>query len=166
MKNREQVTMTPNREKIGEKAEDIMSTDVVTVKPKDSLHLASRTLSEHNTSGAPVVDDIGRIVGIISEHDIVSYLSTFDDSELEMDKPSNMPRLAHIYLQASVKPVEDIMTTGVITAQQETTIEDLAKLMTDNNINRVPIVVKGKLIGMVSRIDILHNIAAVELGKV
>lgn len=151
---------------IGNKAEDIMSTDIVTVNPKDSLHQVSKKLSENNTSGAPVVDEIGRIVGIVSEHDIVSYLSTFDDSELEVVESSDLPHLAHIYLQASAKPVEDIMTTDVIHADPEASIEELAKLMTENNINRVPIVVKGKLLGMVSRIDILSNIGKVDLEKV
>ncbi|UCE73786.1 MAG: CBS domain-containing protein [Methanomassiliicoccales archaeon] len=151
---------------IGEKAEDIMTTDVVTVKPKDSLHIVSRVLSEAKTSGAPVVDDIGRIVGVISEHDIVAYLSTFEDNDQDMVDSTDLPYLAHSYLQASAKPVEDIMTTGIITAKPDTSIEILARLMTDNNINRIPIVVKGKLVGMVSRIDILRNIGQVDLDKV
>ena len=151
---------------IGDKAEEIMSTDVVTVHPKDSLHSVARILAEHNTSGAPVCDEIGRIVGIVSEHDIVSYLSKFDDSQLEVVKSRDMPHLAHIYLQASAKEVEEIMTTEVVTAKPDTGIGQLARLMTENNINRIPIVVKGKLIGMVSRIDILRNIGQVALEKV
>jgi CBS domain-containing protein len=151
--------------KIGNKAEDIMSTDVLTVHPKDSLHQVSKKLAEKNTSGAPVVDDIGRIVGIVSEHDIVAYLSTFDDSELDVES-KDLPHLAHIYIQASATPVEDVMTTEVIHAKPVTSIEMLASLMTNNNINRIPIVVKGKLVGMVSRIDILRNIANVDLEKV
>ncbi len=158
--------MTPTKKIIGGKAEDIMSTDIVTVKPKDSLHTVSRTLSEHDTSGAPVVDDIGRIVGIVSEHDIVSYLSTFDESDLEVYNSTGLPHLAHIYLQASAKEVEEIMTTEVITAIPKTSIDHLARLMTRNNVNRIPIVVKGKLVGMVSRIDILRNIGKVDLEKV
>lgn len=152
--------------KIGETAEDIMTTDVVIVNPKDSLHQASRKLAENATSGAPVIDDIGRIVGIISEHDIVSYLATFEDKDLEVLDTSNLPHLAHIYLQASATPVNEIMTTEIISAKHDTKIEILSRLMTDNNINRVPIVEKGKLIGMVSRIDILRNIGMVDLEKV
>lgn len=152
--------------KIGVKAKDIMATDIIVLGEKDSLHKSSRILSDHHTSGAPVVDDIGRIVGIISEHDIVSYISTFEDDELEFDNSSDLPHLAHMYIQASAKPVEDIMTKEVITAGPDTTIEDLARLMTQNNINRVPIVVKGELLGIVSRIDILRNIGKVYLEKV
>jgi len=151
---------------IGDTAEDIMSTDIVTVHPKDSLHSVSRKLAENDTSGVPVVDEIGRIVGIISEHDIVSYLSTFQDKELEVLDTKELPHLANIYLQASATPVEEIMTTEIVTAKPETKIEILARLMTENNINRVPIVVKGKLVGVVSRIDILRNIGAVDLEKV
>lgn len=151
---------------IGDKAEDIMSTDIVIVRPKESLHTVSRILSEHNTSGAPVVDDIGRMVGIVSEHDIVSYLSTFEDTEPEAVDSDDLPHLARIYLQASAKPVEEIMTTEVISARPETSIEVLASLMTENNINRIPILVKGKFVGMVSRIDILRNIGKVDLEKV
>jgi CBS domain-containing protein len=151
---------------IGQKAEDIMSTDVVTVHPKDSIHAVAKVLAENNTSGAPIVDDIGRIVGIVSEHDIVSYISKFDESELEVMNSSSLPNLARIYLQASAKEVEEIMTTEVITAKPITSIDHCARLMTTNNINRIPIVEKGKLVGMVSRIDILRNIGQVALDKV
>ena len=152
--------------KIGDIAEDIMTTEVVILNPKDSLHQASRKLAESATSGAPVIDDIGRIVGIISEHDIVSYLATFEDKELDVLETSELPHLAHIYLQASATPVNEIMTTEIVTAKSDTKIEILSRLMTENNINRVPIVEKGKLIGMVSRIDILRNIGMVDLDKV
>jgi CBS domain-containing protein len=151
---------------IGDKAEDIMSTEIFTVNPKDSLHTVSRVFADTETSGAPVVDDIGRIVGIVSEHDIVTYLSKFEDTGQEDIDPKELPHLAHIYIQASTTPVEEVMTTEVITAKPETSIDMIARLMTDNNINRVPIVVKGKLVGMVSRVDILRNIGHVELGKV
>jgi CBS domain-containing protein len=153
-------------ENIGETAEDIMTTDVVVVHPKDTLHQVSRKLAENNTSGAPVVDDIERIVGIVSEHDIVSYLSIIEDKEVEVVDTTKLPHMAHIYLQASAMPVEEVMTTEIVTAKPETKIEILARLMTENNINRVPIVVKGKLVGMVSRIDILRNIGNVDLEKV
>jgi CBS domain-containing protein len=151
---------------IGQKAEDIMSRKIVKVNEKDSIHKVSRTLAENNTSGAPVVDDIGRVVGVISEHDIVAYLSTFDISSLEVMDSANLPNLAHIYLQSSAKPIEEIMVTEIITAEPDATIEELAAIMTEKNINRVPIVDKGKLIGIVSRIDILRNIGQVALEKV
>ena len=151
---------------IHKKAEDIMSTDIVTVHPNDSLHSVSKALAEHDTSGAPVVDEIGRIVGVVSEHDIVSYLSIFEENGENSVDSSNLPHLAHIYLQASAKAVEEVMTTEVITAIPETSIDHLANLMTENNINRIPIVVKGKLVGMVSRIDILRHIGQLALDKV
>jgi len=151
---------------IGQKAEDIMSKDIVKVKPKDSIHRVSRILAENDTSGAPVVDDIGRIVGVISEHDIVAFLSTFDMTKLEVMDSSNLPHLAHIYLQASAKPIEEIMMKEVVTADPDATIDQLAEIMTENNINRVPIVEKGNLVGIVSRIDILRNIGQVALEKV
>jgi CBS domain-containing protein len=151
---------------VGEKAEDIMSTEIFTVNPKDSLHTVSRVFADTETSGAPVVDEIGRIVGIVSEHDIVTYLSKFEDSGDEAIDSKELPHLAHIYIQARTTPVEEVMTTEVITAKPETSIDMIARLMTDNNINRVPIVVKGKLVGMVSRVDILRIIGQVELDKV
>ena len=151
---------------IGQKAEDIMSKDIIKVKPKDSIHKVSRILAENDTSGAPVVDDIGRIVGVISEHDIVAFLSAFDINKLEVMDSSNLPHLAHIYLQASAKPIEEVMIKEVVTADPEATIDELAEIMTENNINRVPIVEKGNLVGIVSRIDILRNIGQVALEKV
>lgn len=151
---------------IGEIAQDIMTTEVIILNPKDSLHQASRKLAENATSGAPVIDDIGRIVGVVSEHDIVSYLATFEDKEIEVVDTSTLPHLAQAYVQASATPVEEIMTTEIISAKPDTKIEILIRLMTENNINRIPIVEKGKLVGMVSRIDILRNIGMVNLEKV
>jgi CBS domain-containing protein len=158
--------MTSEEQKIGVKAKDIMTTDIILLKEDYSLHKASRALSDYHTSGAPIVNDIGKIVGILSESDIVSYISTFQDDDLEFDKTSALPELAQMYIQASAKPVADIMTTEVVTAKPETSIEDLARLMTENNINRVPIIEKGKLVGIVSRIDILKNIGKVYLEKI
>lgn len=151
---------------IGDKAADIMTTDIVILNTKDSLHSASRKLAENSTSGAPVVDDIGRVVGIVSEHDIVSYLAKFEDKDMEDVDTKDLPILAHIYVQASTTPVVQIMTTEIISAKPDTKIEILTRLMTEHNINRIPIVEKGKLIGMVSRIDILRNIGMVDLEKI
>jgi CBS domain-containing protein len=158
--------MNSEEQKIGVKAKDIMTTDIILLKEDYSLHKASRALSDYHTSGAPVVNNLGKIIGIISESDIVSYISTFQDDELEFDNTSELPELAQMYIQASTVPVADIMTKEVVTANPDTSIEDLARLMTENNINRVPILEKGKLVGIVSRIDILRNIGKVYLEKI
>jgi CBS domain-containing protein len=116
-------------------ARDIMTTKVCTIRPEASAQEIAQLLYQHRISGAPVVDAGGRIIGIITEADIISKV---DREGLS---------------------VGDIMSHEVISVEEETPVNEIAALLTERKIKRVPVVHEGKLVGIVSRADIVHAVA-------
>jgi CBS domain-containing protein len=116
-------------------AKDIMTADVIAVKPTVAVRELARTLIRNQISGAPVIDTRGKIVGVVSEADIVAKKG---------------------------KDVRSIMSKKVIGVAEDTEIEEIAKLMATNKISRVPVLRDGKLKGIISRADIVNAIA---MGK-
>jgi CBS domain-containing protein len=141
------------------KASEIMTTDVVTVSKEDNVKEVAKVLTKEGISGVPVVED-GELVGIVSEGDLVAhdkklhfpnyvyfldsvfYLESFDKFEEDLKKV------------AAVK-IKDIMTENVVTISPETTVEDMATVITDEHINRLPVMEDGEMVGIVSRADIV-----------
>jgi CBS domain-containing protein len=145
-------------------ARDIMTDTVIACVPETKLEDAVKSLAEHEISGMPVIDAEKRVVGIISESDLLLA----DEIEpprmktalfgLYMPRQSVMDRMAE---QRGVR-VEDIMTKDVITFGPDTPMHEVAQTLHDKRINRVPIVdEQGKLIGLVSRADIIRALAGV-----
>lgn len=144
------------------KAKDILTRDVVTVKPDTTLDEVARILTDKKISGLPVVNDIGNLVGIISEGDLLRK-----DSKVEF--PSYINILGgiiyldsfHDYLEELKKvvaqEVEQLMQKDVVSISPEASVEDMATLMVVNNINRLPVVEDGKLVGIVTRADIIKS---------
>lgn len=143
-------------------AKDIMVKNVITVKRDQTVEDVIRLLMEHNISGLPVVDDENRIVGIVSEGDLIyrskqlklpSYF-TILDGYIFLDNPKTMEEQIKKMVGYLVK---DIMTEKVITLNEEDSIEKAASLMTDKKVNRLPVVKEGKLVGIISRRDIIKS---------
>ena len=116
-------------------ARDVMTREVVTVSPALAVKELAKVFVKHRISGAPVVDKKGKIIGVVSEADI---------------------------LMKKGKEVKNIMSRKVIQVTEQTTVEAIASLMTHHNIKRVPVMEEGKLLGIVSRADIIRAIA---MGK-
>ncbi|GAB6180630.1 CBS domain-containing protein [Desulfotomaculum defluvii] len=145
-------------------AKDIMSTKVITVKCDTTIKEIAQILIEEKISGVPVVDDAENLVGIVTEGDL-----------LHKEASPRIPKYfgilgATIYFGGNEQYKEDfkklaalkaseIMTTKVITADKDTEISGLANLMVEHNIKRIPIVEKDKVIGIVSRADIIKTFA-------
>jgi len=110
-----------------------MTPDVITIGPEASIHDAARLLSEYNISGAPVVGDGGRMIGIVTEADL---------------------------LGKEGKTVADIMTPRVTTAQEDTPVEMIAQILTSNRYKRLPVVREERVVGIVSRADIVRMMAS------
>ncbi|MEN6520906.1 MAG: CBS domain-containing protein [Armatimonadota bacterium] len=140
-------------------AKDIMQRDVVTIRKGASIEEALRLMAENNISGLPVVDTEGKIEGIITETDVL----------LKGQGSTSAPRMAlyglwvmpddlveEIYRRSRGTLVEDAMTPKVITFTEESAVTDIARVMIEHDINRVPIVRDGKIVGIVSRSDIVH----------
>jgi len=115
------------------RAKDIMTTRVVTVKPSTPIPEAARLLVRRKISGVPVVDekDKTKVVGILTEADLLAA-------------------------PAGAKTVAEVMRKRGISVSPETPIDEIAAILVKRKIKRVPVLEGGKLVGMVSRIDVLR----------
>jgi CBS domain-containing protein len=116
------------------KVKEIMKTEVITVKRETDTYEAIRILVENNITGLPVVNDDMTVAGIISEKDVLRLLYDMED------KPGN---------------VEDFMTKDVISFDQEESLIDITEHLIKHDFRRVPILEEGKLVGILSRKDVI-----------
>jgi CBS domain-containing protein len=143
-------------------ASEIMTRDVITVREDDTIETAMCLMARNNISGLPVVDENDRLVGIITETDVllkdkikVPYprmalfgLFTVPDDLLE-----------NAYRDARGLLVGDVMKKKVVFFYEEDSVNDIAETMVEHKINRVPIVRGGKVVGIISRADIVRAMA-------
>ena len=137
----------------------VMTTDVITVSPATPIHKAARLMVNHGVSGLPVVDDDGRLVGIISEGDLILrqkarepvswWRAFFDDGE----------QLARDYQKAAGTTVGEVMSRPVISVSPAQTLEIAASIMHRCGIRRLPVLADGELVGIVSRSDLIKALA-------
>jgi len=144
------------------KARDIMTDDVITVTADTSIDAIAKILHDHRISGVPVVDGEHRVIGIVTEGDLI----------IKLAKPETPPHIeilgGIIYLKriteidAELKKItavtaRDIMTEKVVTVEEDCSVEDVASLMVNRKVNRLPVVRKGKLVGIVTRADLIET---------
>ncbi len=115
------------------RARDIMTHEIISIRPDATVHEAARLLSDYSISGAPVLLRDGRMVGIITQADLISKEG---------------------------ETVADLMTTRVVTAQEDTSVDEVAQLLTSNRFKRLPIVRGERVVGVVSRADIVRMLAS------
>jgi CBS domain-containing protein len=144
------------------RARDVMTLAVYTVKPTTSVKEVARLFVERRISAVPVVDDQGRIVGIVSEGDLVhrSEISTQRRHPWWLVLMAGDEGLALDYIKAHAKQVADIMTRKVITAEPDTPLQEIAAVLEKYGIKRLPIVRNGQLVGIVSRANLVQAIAS------
>jgi CBS domain-containing protein len=144
------------------KARDVMTLGVYTVKPTTSVKDVARLFMQRRISAVPVVDDQGKIIGIVSEGDLLhrSEISTQRRHPWWLDLMVRDEVLdAEEYIKAHAKQVADIMTRNVITAEPDTPLQEIAEILAKYTIKRVPIVRDGRLVGIVSRANLVQAIA-------
>jgi CBS domain-containing protein len=124
-------------------AKELMNTSVITIGKDEDLCEALRMMALNNITGLPVVDDDGTLVGIITEKDVLVLLSNC----LE-DTTTDGP----------IGRVSEFMTRNVVCFCPEDSLRDVAERLSTNNFRRVPILDKGKLVGIISRRDIIRYI--------
>jgi CBS domain-containing protein len=115
----------------------VMTTDVISVKRQTAIYDAIKILSENNITGMPVVNDDMSIAGIVSEKDVLKLL--YD-------------------VETRTGRVEDFMTKGVVSFNIDDSLIDITECLTKNSFRRVPITAEGKLVGIISRRDIIEYI--------
>lgn len=148
------------------RATDVMTTQVITVGPETSVQELATVLSERAISGVPVIDAEGRLVGIVTEGDLLHREETGTEYRTEhrrsrwFEALASDRELARDYVKSHGRKVKDIMTHDVITVSDTTELADIANLLETRRIKRVPVVRDGKLVGIVSRANLVRALAA------
>jgi len=144
---------------------DIMEREPVTVRPEDSVETLLRTLRQHELPGVPVVNGGGRCVGIVTESDLV-----LRDEEEDLRLPLHIDlfggtvflgpvkRFEERFRKAIAATVEDMMSHDPVTVAPDTDVHEAARLIADRRHNRLPVVEHGRLVGVVTRLDVLEAI--------
>ena len=150
------------------KARDVMVSPVITVTPNSSVKELAQTLLKNRISGVPVVDHQGQLVGIVSEGDLLHRSEAGTEPRrsrgLRLKPRMANETLAAEYIKVHSRKVADIMVRNVLTADPETPLDEIAILMEQNSIKRVPIVSKGQLVGIVSRANLIQVVASKNVG--
>jgi CBS domain-containing protein len=144
------------------KALDVMVRDVVTVQPDDSIAEAVRLLAEHDVSALPVVDDDKNVVGVISEADLLQReeINTEKHRPWWLEAVTPASTLAGEFAKSHGRRVEEVMSTDVISAAEDTPLGEIASILERHRIKRVPILRGGKLVGIVSRSNLIQALAS------
>jgi CBS domain-containing protein len=142
----------------------VMTTEVLTFSPDETVEAAMKTMVERNVDGAPVVDQDGKVVGMITTGDLIvqesqvhvpTVISLFG-AYLEL--PSSHRRFEQDLRKALGGKVADVMHKDPRTVDDDATLETAATIMHDHDVSRLPVVRAGRLVGIVSRTDILRAI--------
>lgn len=142
------------------KAKDIMTRDVITVKPAVTIEELASIFIEKKISGAPVVNDNGDLIGMVTENDLISQNKRLHiptvvrlfDAFIMLESQSKIEK--EIKKMAAVT-VGDICTKEVITATEDTPIEDLATIMSEKKVHLIPVVDGKKIIGIIGKMDMI-----------
>jgi CBS domain-containing protein len=145
------------------KAVDIMSKDVVTVYPDTGITKAAQVMLDNHFGGLPVVDEEGYVKGIICQSDLMVQqgkipLPSFFvilDTAIALKSQKNIEK--EVSKMAAIK-VSEAMTPDPITVDPETSLEDIATLMVKHNIHTIPVLHKGKVVGIIGKEDIIRTL--------
>lgn len=142
-------------------ARDIMVAPVITVQPSASVQSVAELFVARGISGAPVVDAQGKLVGMISESDLLHRVETGSERRRSrwLTFLTDDSTLAEDYVRARASKVKDVMTRNVITASPATPVHEIATLLESKRIKRVPIVENNEIVGLVSRANLVQALA-------
>ncbi len=144
------------------KAMDVMVRDVITVSPDDDVADAVQLLADYDVSALPVVDDDENVVGVISEADLLhrEEIGTEKHRPWWLEAVTPASTLAEEFAKSHGRRVAEIMSTDVVSASEDTTLGEIATLLERHRIKRVPILRSGKLVGIVSRSNLIQALAS------
>jgi len=145
------------------KVRDIMTAEVVVAQPDTSVNLVARLMASRDISGVPVVED-GRLVGIVTELDLIVRNTRLEppaffallDARIPLETPAHYrERIRHMLGTLA----RDVMTEKVVSVGPDEDLESLAEIMVKQRVNPLPVVEDGRLVGIVSRSDIIAMMA-------
>lgn len=149
------------------KAKDIMSTKVITVLPETPITEAAQLLIEKHLNGLPVVDQGGRLTGIICQEDLIFQQKKIPIPSFFTVLDSLIPLSSEKSIEKEVKKIAAVtvanaMTPDPVTVDPDAGIEDIASIMIKNDIHSLPVLDQGKLVGIIGKEDILKTLVPKE----
>ena len=143
------------------RAMDVMTNAVITVDENASVPSAAKLMAKHGISAVPVVDRENRVIGMVSEGDLLhrAEIGTEHRRSWWLEMASSTNKLAGDYIKSHSGKVKDVMTRDVWSVTEETPVADIAVLLETNRIKRVPVLRDGQLIGIVSRANLVRALA-------
>jgi CBS-domain-containing membrane protein len=153
-------------------AADIMTTDVITVMPNTLVHDIAKLLYARRISGVPVVDTDSHVLGVVSEGDLIGHVDALGEQRVDNPRRSwwltlfgDETNLARNYAKAHGRTAQDVMTPNVISVSEMTSVSEIASILERNRIKRVPVVRNGKLVGIVTRANLLQALTTRDVSK-
>ena len=144
------------------KASYIMTPRVITIPATASVGDAARLMLQHHISGLPVVDDAGDLIGLVTESDLLhrSEAGTERRRSRWLQFLLEPGQLAQEYVRSHSRKIADVMTRDVVTVVGDTPVDQVVRLLEGRRIKRVPVVHGRKVIGIISRANLLHVLAS------
>ena len=145
---------------------DVMTANVISVRASDTVLTAVHTMLEKGISGLPVVDGTGGLVGMITEGDFLrrTELGTQRRRPKWLEFLAGPGFLAEEYAHASGRKVEEVMTADPVTVSEDDSLDTVVELMERRRIKRLPVIRDGKMVGMISRANLMHALASLARG--
>jgi CBS domain-containing protein len=154
-----------NKEKYMQNAKDIMSQKVITATPDMSVKDLADLLWKHHIGGVPVVDKDGQLVGVATESDLIDQTKKVHipkmiallDAVLYLEKPG---RMKEDIMKMTGATVRDIMAKDPVTVSEDTPLDEIATIMSEQSIHTLPVVAGKKLVGVIGKSDIIRSLLA------
>ena len=146
-------------------AKDVMTRNIVSVQPDATVLQAARLMLQHHISGLPVIDQAGKLVGVLSEGDFLRRQETRTERRRSrwLEFLMGPGRTAAEYTHSHGSKVSEVMTGEVHTVGEDTSLEDIVELMEHKRIKRVPVLHGSEVVGIVTRSNLMH--AMVSLAR-
>lgn len=144
---------------MGMQAQDVMTKQVAAIGAGASVREAARLMLERGVSALPVLNDKARVIGIVSEGDLVRRRELDTETEGSWWLLALAQGAARDYLKTHGATVRDVMTRPVIGVRPSASLKQVARLLQKHDIKRVPVLVEGRVVGIVSRADLVRQLA-------
>jgi CBS domain-containing protein len=146
-----------------QKVKEIMTRDPITIGPKTEIAEATRILLENRINGVPVVNDDGRLVGILCQSDLIAQQKDLPLPSLFTLLDGFVPMTSMKQMEKQVRKIaaitaEEAMTRDPVTVKPDDDIGKVATLMVDRNFHTLPVVADGELVGVVGKEDVLRTL--------
>jgi CBS domain-containing protein len=148
-------------------AADVMTTDVITVTPETPVREIAKLLYTRRISGVPVIDPNRAVVGLVSEGDLMKHVDVIGEPRRSwwLTLFAGETALAHDYAKTHGRRAQDVMTPQVITVTPTALLDEIATTLERHRIKRVPVVQDGRLVGIVTRSNLVQALATIDVSR-